>query len=63
MLTEVDLLPEPMHSFWDMSKVSILCVGGKKPGTFPNVSIGQVVRVLHWKAEGGQLTEQIILFC
>ena len=50
MLKESDMLPEPMHSFFNMAKGRILYVGGKKPGTFPKVWRGQIVIFLHLKA-------------
>ena len=52
MLTEYDLFPEPMHTFWKMVKGIILYVGGNKPGLCPKGWRWQVVRVLHHKAGG-----------
>ena len=60
MLTEADLLPEPPHAFWKMVKVIILYVGVKKPRKFPKGWIGQVLWVLHCKAEEATDGEKIL---
>ena len=62
MLTEVDLLPEPNHAFWNMAKGSILYVGLKMPGPLPKVCRGKVVQVLHRKTGGENYGPQNVIF-
>ena len=53
MLTEADILPGIKNTFGNISKGSILYVGGKKLSTCPKLCGGKVVQVLHRK-EGGE---------
>ena len=62
MLAQSDLLPGINHTFWDISKESILYVGGKKIGPFLKSWRGQVVRVIHHKSvEATDRAQNVIL--
>ena len=52
MLTEVDIFPDPTHTFCKVLKGSILYVGRNKYGLCTKGWIGQVLRVLHCNAGG-----------